>query len=434
MLAHVFDRSRRKPAVTDRTPPAWVPAPIRRLAITRPELSGAFADLGLLIPLEASLIAINGLNPTSTLLGVGIFYVAAGWYFRIPMPVQPLKALAALAIAERLSPDVIAAGALLMSLSLAFLAVTGLIDRLYRIIPTAIVRGTQLGLAYILIRGAVRMLERPLTPGAPTASLAYGSIDVPVMLALAPIVLLGMFVLVKKPLVPASIAVLVCGVAVGLALNPDALAGLRFGPERVALRAPELNAFSTAAALLLTAQLPLTIANSVVATADTAAAYFPGSSARVTPRRLSLSIALGNLWAGFAGGLPVCHGSGGLTAHYSFGARRPLSTAITGLTLIAVALMFGHAVLVVRHVVPLPFFGLLLLFVGIQHARLAMDIQGTLDRGFVVLTGVLAVVFDGNLAYAAIAAMAAYWLVRNDVIERAARSLFGSRRADVTQP
>ena len=92
------------------------------------------------------------------------------------------------------------------------------------------------------------MLERPLTPGAPTASLAYGSIDVPVMLALAPIVLLGMFVLVKKPLVPASIAVLVCGVAVGLALNPDALAGLRFGPERVAPRAPELNAFSTAAA------------------------------------------------------------------------------------------------------------------------------------------------------------------------------------------
>jgi SulP family sulfate permease len=146
-----------------------------------------------------------------------------------------------------------------------------------------------------------------------------------------------------------------------------------------------------------------------------------------------LSIALGNLWAGFAGGLPVCHGSGGLTAHYSFGARRPLSTAMIGVTLIAVALMFGHAGLVIRHVVPLPFFGLLLLFVGIQHARLAMGVASAVDAGFVLLTGALTVAFDGNLAFAAIASMAAYWLVRNAVVERAARALYG-RRVSATLP
>lgn len=81
-----------------------------------------------------------------------------------------------IAIAERLSADVIAAGALLMSISLGLLAVTGMIDRLYRIIPTAIVRGVQLGLAYILIRGAVKMLTRPLAPGTPVASFAYGGL------------------------------------------------------------------------------------------------------------------------------------------------------------------------------------------------------------------------------------------------------------------
>src|SRR3989304_999009 len=95
------------------------------MKLTRPEISGAFADLGLLIPLEAALIAVNGLNPTSTLLGVGIVYIAAGWYFRLPMPVQPLKALAAIAIARELAPDVIAAGALLMSASLVILAARG---------------------------------------------------------------------------------------------------------------------------------------------------------------------------------------------------------------------------------------------------------------------------------------------------------------------
>src|SRR3989304_577174 len=83
-----------------------------RLGLSRSEIGGPFADLALLIPLEAALIAVNGLNPTSTLLGVGILYIGAGWYFGLPMPVQPLKALAAIAIAQQLSPDVIAAGAL----------------------------------------------------------------------------------------------------------------------------------------------------------------------------------------------------------------------------------------------------------------------------------------------------------------------------------
>src|SRR3972149_3894861 len=92
------------------------------LRLTRSEISGAFAALGLLVPLEAALIAVNGLNPTSTLLGVGILYIGAGWYFGLPMPVQPLKALSGIAIAEQLSPDVIAAGAPLLRPSLGVLA------------------------------------------------------------------------------------------------------------------------------------------------------------------------------------------------------------------------------------------------------------------------------------------------------------------------
>lgn len=86
MCTHVFDRPPRPVTVANGTWTGWIPAQIRRLRITRSELSGAFADLGLLIPLEASLIAVNGLNPTSTLLSVGILYIAAGWYFRIPRP------------------------------------------------------------------------------------------------------------------------------------------------------------------------------------------------------------------------------------------------------------------------------------------------------------------------------------------------------------
>ena len=382
-----------------------------RLRVTRREISGAFADLGILLPLEAALVAVNGLNPTSTLLGVGILYIATGWYFRLPMPVQPLKALAAIAIARELSPEVIAASALLMSASLGMLAVTGLIDRIYAIVPTPTVRGIQLGLAYVLVRGAFEMLQQPITPTAALPAVPVGSLSLPVALALAPVLVILVALLVKKSFVPASLAVLGAGVGVGLIAGRWTGIGA-LGPAAISLDVPNASAFSTAAAVLLTAQLPLTLANSVVATTDAARHYFPGQAGRVTPRRLSLSIALGNLWAGFFGGLPNCHGSGGLTAHYRFGARTPVSTTLLGLVLILVALLFGQAALGVRTLIPLPFFGVLLLFVGLQHASLAMRVEKRSDLAYVAAAGVLAVLFDGNLAYAALGSFALYWCVQ----------------------
>lgn len=380
-----------------------------RLRITRSEISGAFADLGLLIPLEAALIAVNGLNPTSTLLGVGITYIAAGWFFDLPMPVQPLKALAAIAIARELSPDVIAAGALLMSLSLLFLAVTGLVDRLYAVVPLGVVRGIQLGLAYVLIRGAFGLLAKPLAASHAAPALALGDVSLPLMVALAPVAIALVFILIRRPIVPASVAVLAAGVAAGVWLGrwqgADAL-----GPAPLAFSFPNADAFTLAAAVLLTAQLPLTLANSVVSTADAAKHYFPNST-RATPRNLSLSIAATNIWAGLFGGLPACHGSGGLTAHYRLGARTPVATTLLGVTLIAIALVFGGAAQSIRLLVPLPFFGILLLFVGLQHAALAAQVDKRSDLVFVALAGVLAVVFDGNLAYVAAITLAVYWSV-----------------------
>lgn len=381
-----------------------------RYKLTRSEISGAFADLGLLIPLEAALIAVNGLNPTSTLLGVGIVYIAAGWFFDLPMPVQPLKALAAIAIARELSPDVIAAGALLMSLSLVFLAFTGLIDRLYTIVPQAVVRGIQLGLAYVLIRGAFNLMSKPLSPAEAAPHVALAGVSFPLMIVLAPIAVALILLLVRAPLVPASLAVLAAGVGVGLYLGRwQGVAAI--GPAPMSLSFPHAEAFGTAAAVLLTAQLPLTLANSVVATADAAKHYFPQTT-KASPRNLSISIALGNLWAGLFGGLPVCHGSGGLTAHYRFGARTPAATALLGVVLIVIAVVFGQAALSIRTVVPLPFFGILLLFVGIQHVVLAMSVERRSDLTFVALAGVLAVLLDGNLAYVAALTLAAFWASR----------------------
>ena len=89
---------------------------------------------------------------------MGILYIAAGWYFRLPMPVQPLKAMAVIAIAQGLGPSVIAAGALLMSIALLFLTATRALDYMNRVVPQPVVRGVQFALGILLIRSAVDIL------------------------------------------------------------------------------------------------------------------------------------------------------------------------------------------------------------------------------------------------------------------------------------
>lgn len=378
--------------------------------LTKGEISGAFADLGVLIPLEAGLIAVNGINPTSTLLGVGIAYIAAGWYFRLPMPVQPLKAFSVIAIAQALSPSVIAAGALLMSLSLALLAFTRGVQYLTRVVPTPVVRGVQFGLGIALIRSASEMiLSKPfLVGGDEYRYVGLAGTDVSAGLLLGVVSLALLLLLLWRPLLPAAAIVIAVGVSVGLIGSQDDIQ-LALGPSLVELSWPRLTDFSTALVILVIPQIPLTLANSVIATVDTARSYFGQEAIRVTPVRTSLSIAIGNLWAGLVGGLPMCHGSGGLTAHYRMGGRTPATTAIIGVLLIALALLLGRSALEVRHVMPYAVLGALLIFVGVQHLLLGLKVDKPLHFGVVVVVGAVAAMPLGNLAIGAGSGLAVYW-------------------------
>lgn len=371
------------------------------------ELGGAFADLGVLIPLEAALIAINGLNPTTSLVGVGMAYIVAGRYFRIPMPVQPLKAFAAIAIATHARPEVIAAGALLMSVALTVLAATGLITALSRWTPIGVVRGVQLGLGLLLLKsGWEFVVAKPFLIDGTRATflLAGRTISWAIPLALAGGALL--LILLRLRRLPASLVLLLVGGVVGvLAVPAGQFASLSLGPAGWTPHLPQMNDFAVALSLLVIPQLPLTLANSVLATHDAAAQYFGRQAARATPRALSVSIAAGNLWAGLAGGLPICHGCGGLTAHYRFGARTPLSTTILGGLLIVVGVALGAAALEVRSLVPYAVYGVLLLYVGVEHFKLGWAVPHRAARVVALLTAGVAMLFGGNLAYGAAAGL-----------------------------
>ncbi len=382
--------------------------------VTRGEISGAFADLGVLVPLEAALIAINGLNPTTTLLGIGVIYIAAGWYFRIPMPVQPLKAFSAIAIATQVDSPVIAAGALTLGVIMAILALTRAVDLLSKV-PPPVIRGIQFGLGLLLIRNGIDLIagQRFLLDGGPVAAEAGGQAIPPGVLVGGVAVLL-LATLVRWPLLPASIVVLGLGLAVGLYVAPEHLVEvLRLGPAAPTIALPEPRDFSAAFLLLVVPQLPLSLANSVVSTVDVARAYFGDQASRVTPRNVALAYALGNIWAGLSGGLPNCHGAGGLTAHYRLGARTPAASVIVGTTLVAVALLWGQSASAARALVPLAVFGALLLYVGWEHLLLGLKVTEKKDLIHVLIAGAASHVTGGNLAVGAGVALLSYALARS---------------------
>jgi sulfate permease, SulP family len=355
----------------------------------RRELAGGLGDAGLFVPLAIALVAVNGLSATAVFAGAGVVYVLTALAFRVPVPVQPLKALAAAAIALRLDAETIAAGALLMSVAMGLLAASGLAGWLAARFPTVLVRGIQASVALLLCKAAVELAERGNWAGLPP-------IDPAVSVAAAVAVCAALFALGRNARVPGTLVVLAGGAAVGLAVSGGA-PGVSLGPELAAPPLPDGEAFATALTTLVLAQLPLTFGNSVVATADAARAYFGERAARVTPARLAASISAANAAAGLTGGLPVCHGAGGVTAHVRLGARTAGATLSVGVLYVALGLTFGASLPALLTVVAPAALAGMLLFVAIEHALLAARLERVAERALAAGVGIVTLA-TGNLA------------------------------------
>lgn len=360
-----------------------------RFRFDRHELAGGLGDAGLLIPLAVAMITLNGLNATAAFAVVGLAYVATALYFRVPVPVQPLKAFAAAAVALGLDAEVIAAGALLMSAAMAVLALSGAATWLAERFPLVLVRGIQAAVALLLAKAAVELASRGNWDGLPAISPAVGF--------LAAAAACATLLLARDSWrLPGSLIVLAAGFAAGLAVN-GLPSGLELGPQPLALSVPEWGSFGTALTALVIAQLPLTFGNSIVATADAERSYFGARARRVQPRRLATSIGIWNLGAGLLGALPLCHGAGGVTAHHRLGARTAGATISAGILFLGLALVFGESLpAVLKLLMPGALAGMLL-FVAIQHALLAMRLERSGDRVIAVIVGATTLL-SGNLA------------------------------------
>ncbi|KAE9586471.1 putative molybdate transporter 1/2 [Lupinus albus] len=117
------------------------------------ELNGAMGDLGTYIPIILALTLAKDLNLGTTLIFTGIYNIITGALYGVPMPVQPMKSIAAEALSDTDFgvPEIMAAGILTGGI-MFFLGVTGLMELVYKLIPLSVVRGIQLaqGLSFAL--------------------------------------------------------------------------------------------------------------------------------------------------------------------------------------------------------------------------------------------------------------------------------------------
>ena len=362
------------------------------------ELAGGLGDTGLFIPIAVAMITLNGLNATAVFCVAGLAYVATALYFRVPVPVQPLKAFAAAAIALGLSAETLAAGALLMAAAMALLAVTGTAGWLAERFPTPLVRGIQASVALLLAKAAIELAEKGNWDGLPP-------IDPTVSVIVAVACCLLLLAVAGDRWLPGSLMVLGAGAAIGIGVE-GLPSGIAAGPDGVSRSLPGGSDFATALTALVLAQIPLTFGNSVVATADAEREYFGERARRVSPRRLASSISLANLTAGLTGGLPVCHGAGGATAHYRLGARTAGATLMVGSIYLALGLALGASLPAFLHVLAPAALAGMLLFVAIQHALLAARLERADERVLAAAVGLITLL-TGNLAIGAGAGIAA---------------------------
>jgi SulP family sulfate permease len=349
------------------------------------ELAGSLGDLGTLLPIVVAMILINKLSPSTVFLSFGLFYLITGFYYRLPIPVQPLKAVGAIAIASPalITEPVIGASAMIFGIILLLLAISGTVDLLAKLFTPPVVRGIQFSLGLIFLRKGIELIVQKnlFLTGAEGKFAGYH-----INLAIGVAVFIMVLLLLDNKKLPAALAALAVGIIAGVTLGDSGALKFSMGPTDIRFVSPTFNDFWTAFVMLILPQMPLTIGNACVGTADTCDTLFPKNPllSRTKAGIFALTMGLANLPAGFFGAIPMCHGTGGLAAHYRFGARTGGAPIMIGILFVVMALAFGEAGFTLLTMIPNSVLGVLLIFAGLELCPLMRSLK-TNEEYFVAL-------------------------------------------------
>lgn len=387
------------------------------------EVNGSLGDLGTFIPIVIALTLVDGLDLGTTLIFTGVYNIITGMLFGVPMPVQPMKSIAAVAISEGKHltiPQIMAAG-ICTAGTLSVLGVTGLMGLIYRIIPLPVVRGVQLsqGLSFAFTAVGYIRNNQDLAKNKSGNARPWLGLDG----LLLPLICLCFIVLVngsgddsrqrieenpnasipssvaaprkdtpdtRKSLwnlrilyaLPSALIVFVLGIVFAILRKPSVLRHLKLGPSKPQLTRISRHDWKIGFVRGAIPQIPLSILNSVIAVCKLSSDLFPNKE--VTATYVSVSVGIMNLVGCWFGAMPVCHGAGGLAGQYKFGARSGASVAILGAGKLVLGLILGSQLVKILSQFPIGLLGVLLLFSGIELAMACRDMNSKLDS-FVLL-------------------------------------------------
>jgi SulP family sulfate permease len=350
----------------------------------RLELAGAMGDLGTLLPMAIGMILINGLSPVGLFLAVGLFYILSGLYFGVTVPVQPMKVIGAYALATALTPAEIQASGLLIGIFMLIIGISGAVTWIGKLISKAVIRGVQLSTGIILMAKGVRLMmgttayQQMLSTAEPY--LRIQSIGpVPIGLVIGTAAAAVTLFLVENKKFPGGLVAVMVGLIIGVFFGTyEGFAGFTikaYLPQLLPYGLPSKIDYTFVLLALVLPQIPMTLGNAVIAYSDLSKDYFPLQKRRVSYRSACISMGLANLGAFCLGGMPMCHGAGGLAAHYRFGARTAGSNLMIGALFVALALFLGPFAVAVANLMPMSVLGVLLVFAGSELALTLVDIS-----------------------------------------------------------
>jgi SulP family sulfate permease len=391
----------------------------KKYQFNRQEFAGSLGDLGTILPLAIGMILVNKLNPEGLFLSVGLFYIFTGLYYGVTVSVQPMKVIGAYAIATVMSSGQVLAASLLMGIVLLILGLTGAIDIIGKYTPKSVIRGVQLSTGTLLMAQGVKLiigisnlqiLQKKAEPYLVLQSI--GPVPIGIFIGIAGGILT--LVLLDNKKFPAGLLIVILGLATGLIFGTrEGFGNLHLGfylPQWMSLGVPIKADFVIALFALVLPQLPMTVGNAVIANVDLSREYFGEKSKKVTYRASSITMALGCILSFFLGGMPLCHGAGGLAAHYRFGARTAGSNLMIGSLFVLLVLVLGSGILAVIYLIPMSILGILLIFAGSQ---LALTIQDIFERKdlFVVVV-ILGITLATNLGIGVVAGFFLAYLLK----------------------
>ncbi|MGA8261560.1 MAG: putative sulfate/molybdate transporter [Arenicellales bacterium] len=366
------------------TAPALAARPGR---VSLNEISGAFGDLGTLIPFVVGYLAVVELDPTAVLIAFGVAYIAIGAVYRTPMAVQPMKAIGTVAVAQSipvalLTPATIQAAGLVTAVVWTLLAVTGLARRAAALVPRQVTVGIVMGLGLSLMLHAITLISKGWAVGAILMAVALMLLGRRSFLAMLVLLLVGaLLAFVDDPTLAGRLA----ASGAGPRLPNIGFSGIGWSELWVG------------ATLLALPQVPLTLGNALIATVEQSNRLFPDHP--ITERRVALSTGLMNFWSAAVHGVPLCHGAGGMAGHVQFGARTGWAPIIIGALLLVGGVFFAGAVALFFRAFPEPVLGVILFLAGAQLALANCDLGHVKNQRFLALTTAALAIWHVGIAF-----------------------------------